>query len=103
MDEMLFFEYYEGLLNLNKCSSSPYACYDDGFQEVDCDNENALFHECDYYESFYLQFQEAFKIPFAGGRNYNNAKISSLDIINYGAFLWSSSPNINYPTEVIYL
>lgn len=38
-----------------------------------------------------LKFQEDFKIPFAGGRNYLDARIFYM---GYTASLWSSSPYV---------
>ncbi len=38
-----------------------------------------------------IKFQEDFKIPFAGYRNYYDAKVYT---VGYWAYLWSSSPYV---------
>ena len=47
-----------------------------------------------------LKFQEDFKIPFAGYRYYNDAKVQGIGV---NAYLWSSSPGGEYNARNFYL
>ena len=67
-----------------------YLCYDNGWNEIDCDSESAYYMICtEDDQTIYLKFQNDFKIPFASYRYYKNA---TLEDLGRNAYLWTSTP-----------